>query len=100
MNEELRKTLEKLRTKNVPSSVMRTPPKDVPKIDMELYRQVEKVRPGLILELANKLDVTRNAVYKMLRPSYGGNRQSWKTIQRFNELLHSIKEEVRNSLDQ
>lgn len=98
MNEELRKTLERL--KAAPTPPQPTPPQEAPKIDLALYQAVLKVRPGLNRELAEKLDVTRNAVYWMLRPSYGGNQRAWKSIQRFNDLLASIKEEVRNSLSQ
>jgi hypothetical protein len=72
---------------------------DAPKIDMDLFREVEKVRPGLVVELAKRLDVTRNAVYWMLRPDYGHNRRARKSIQTFNEILKSIKDEIRNSLN-
>jgi hypothetical protein len=93
MSDELRKALERARAKPAPKV-------EGPKIDMDLFREVERVRPGLIVELSKKLDVTRNAVYWMLRPTYGHNRRAQKSIQRFNEILKSIKEEIRNSLNQ
>lgn len=93
MSDELRKALERARAKPAPKP-------DEPKIDMDLFREVERVKPGLIMELAKRLDVTRNAVYWMLRPGYGNNRRSKKSIPLFNEILKSIKEEIRNSLNQ
>lgn len=97
MSDELRRALERARAASP------TPPKPVPegpKIDMELFREVEKIRPGLVVELAKRLDVTRNAVYWMLRPNYGQNRRAWKAIRAFNDILKSIKEEIRSSLNQ
>lgn len=90
MDDELLKALERAKAKPVPKEE---------KIDIVLFREVEKVRPGLVVELAKRLDVTRNAVYWMLRPDYGHNRRSQKSIRSFNEILKSIKDEIRISLN-
>ena len=93
MSDELRKALERAKAKPKHAEP------EGPKIDMDLFHEVEKVRPGLVVELAKRLDVTRNAVYWMLRPDYGHNRRARKSILTFNEILKSIKDEIRKSLN-
>lgn len=96
MNDKLREALDRARSK--PERKPKAEPEG-PKIDMDLFREVEAVKPGLVVELAKRLDVTRNAVYWMLRPGYGHNRRARRTIQQFNEALKSIKDEIRKSLN-
>lgn len=99
MNDSLRKALEKAKKK--PARPTPPPPQAeaAPVIDRALYLEVSAVKPGLAVELAKRLDVTRTGIYWMLRPGYGHNSRARKTIVKFNEALKAIKEEIRNSLN-
>lgn len=70
----------------------------LPRLDMDLLRLLRGHRPGLMVELARHMGLSRTGLYRALQPAYGRALKGQKNIKKLNDLLLSIKKDVLKSL--